>query len=92
MAAIATTSSPTSLFDSPNENVINKNVTCLMARGSEVSSSIYSFPKITMNTNMNDEVSLRMKEVVALDCFLTNLQGEHKIHFDALMSQLSHSE
>jgi hypothetical protein len=23
---------------------------------------------------------------------LTNLQGEHKIHFDALMSQLSHSE
>ena len=44
VAAISATSTSTSLFDSPNENIINKNATCLMARSSEVTSSNSSFP------------------------------------------------
>src|SRR5215216_3235660 len=45
VAALATTSTPTfSLFGSPNENTPNNNVTCFMARGTEVSSSSHSSP------------------------------------------------
>ena len=37
---------------------------------------------------MNDISSLKAKEeVVALDYYMSNLQGEHKKHFGALMSQ-----
>ena len=37
---------------------------------------------------MNDLTSLRAKEeVVALDYYMSILQGEHKKHFGALMSQ-----
>ena len=81
VVAIATTSTPSSLFDSPNENAINNNATCLMARGSEVSTSNSSFPKTNINLDMDDHASLKMKEVIALDNFFTNLHGEHKTPF-----------
>ena len=91
VAAIATTSTSTSLFDSPNENIINKNATCLMARSSEVTSSNSSFPKAMID--MDDPASLKVKEeIIALDYFFTNLQGEYKIHFEALMDQLAQNE
>ena len=89
VAAIATTLSTTSsLFDSPNENQ-PKNINCLMARASEVSSSI---PPITEPNYdmMNDATSLKIKEeLVAFDSFMTNLQGDYKKHFGALMDQLA---
>src|SRR4051812_48338400 len=91
VAAIATTSTSTSLFDSPNENIINKNATCLMARSSEVTSSNSSFPKAMID--MDDPTSLKVKEeIISLDYFYTNLQGEHKVRFEALMDQLAQNE
>ena len=89
VAAIATTSTSTpSLFESPNENLPNKIIHCLMARGSEVSSYFSSVSK-TKN-EMHDLASLKAKEeVVALDYYLSNLQGEDKKHFGALASQLN---
>ena len=54
VAALATTSTPSfSLFDSPNENMSNKNVTCLMARGTEVLSSSHSTSLV--NDDFDDE-------------------------------------
>src|SRR3954463_1732699 len=32
------------------------------------------------------------EEIIALDYFFTNLQGEHKIRFEALMDQLAQNE
>ena len=62
VAAIATTSTSTSsLFDYPNENLLNKNVNCFMARASEVSPSI-SPSSIPMNNDMDDATSLKIKE------------------------------
>jgi hypothetical protein len=89
MAAIATTStSSTSLFESPNENLPNKNVKCLMAKSSEVPSSSFSTPK-ARNDNMSDATSLKVKEeLVAFDTYLTNLQGDHKKYVSACMSKL----
>ena len=92
VAAIATTSIP-SLFESPNENITNKTKThhCLMARASEVSPSLSSTSK-TMNSmhDVNDIASLKVKEeVVALNDYLTNLQGVGKVHFNNLARQLS---
>ena len=60
-----------------------------MARASEVSSSI---PPITEPNYdmMNDATSLKIKEErVAFDLFMTNLQGDYKKHFGALMDQLA---
>ena len=70
VASIATTSTPpSSLFDSPNENLPNKNINCFMARASEVSSST-TFISKTKNAKMDDLASLKAKEeVVALDFF-----------------------
>ena len=42
---------------------------------------------------MNDATSLRVKEeIVALDHFMANLQGETKKHFEALMSQYGEAQ
>jgi hypothetical protein len=49
-----------------------------MARASEVSSSTSSLPKST-NASMNYLASLRVKEeIVALDNYMTDVQGEQK--------------
>ena len=90
VAAIATTSASTSsLFNSPNENLLNKKVNCFMARATEVSPPIPSIPK-SMNDDMDDATSLKIKEeIVALDYFLSNLQGDTKKHVEALMRQLA---
>src|SRR3954469_9200763 len=65
--------------------------TCLLARSSEVTSSNTSFPKAMID--IDDPTSLKVKEeIIALDYFITNLQGEHKIHFVALMDQLAQNE
>ena len=61
VVAIATTSTSTSsLFDSPNENLVNKNAHCFMARASEVSPSIPS-SSISMNDANDDATSLKIK-------------------------------
>src|SRR4051812_9656091 len=81
VAALATTSTPTfSPFDSPNENSPTKNVTCLMARETEVSSSSRSSP--LDNDELDDEMSLDVKkELIAFDEFMNNLDGDAKLHF-----------
>ena len=54
-----------------------------MAKTIEVSSTPTPTPK-----NMNDAISLKIKEeIVALDYFMANLQGENKKNFEDLMSQ-----
>ena len=81
--AIASSSTP-SLFESPNENVSTSSARCLMAKANEVSSS--STP-IAMS-NVDDSTSLEVKEeLVALDHFISNMQGETKKHVETLMSQ-----
>ena len=65
----------TSLFDSPNENLsINVNK-CFVAKTSEVTTP--SKPTSKNNDLVGDFESLKMKqEIVALDEFISNLQGE----------------
>ena len=91
VAAIATTSTPsTSLFDAPNENTVNVEHKCLMAKGSEVNSSSKPITHISL---MDDEESLKVKlELVGLDEFVSNLQGETKERFMALMSELEEAQ
>ena len=90
VAAIATTSTPsTPLFDAPNENIII-NHKCLMAKATEVTSSSKLFSNISL---MNDAKSLEVKcELVSLDVFMSNLQGDAKEHFEALLSQLGEAK
>ena len=85
MAGIAIASSPTpSLFESPNENVSTSSARCLMAKADEVSSSL---TPIAMS-NIDDPTSLEVKkELVALDHFIANMQGETKKHVETLMGQ-----
>jgi hypothetical protein len=94
VATIVTTSIPsTSLFESPNENLSNnKDAKCFMAKTSEVSPSSKSILK-SKNAMMDDLKSLKVKEeVVALDVFISNLQGEAKKHFESLMGQLGKAQ
>ena len=80
--AIASSTSP-SLFESTNENLPIQSAKCLMAKGTEVSSP---FSSKAIN-ELDDLMSLRVKkENVALHRFMSNLQGETKIRFEALMS------
>jgi hypothetical protein len=89
VAAIATTFIPSSsLLESPNENLPNNHIAkCLMAKTSEVSPSQ---PKSKSKHSMSvDLESLKIKEeVVGLDMFVTNMQGETRMHFESLMRQL----
>jgi hypothetical protein len=89
VAAIATTSTPsTSLFESPNEDSPIKNVKCLMAKASEVSSTPSSSISKTNDASRNDLASLRVKEeIVAFDEYVSSVQGVHRLHFESLMSQ-----
>lgn len=75
------------LFDSPNENPINNKHKCLMAKATMVTPS---YKKTTPSPTMiNDETSLKIKcEVVSLDTFLTNIDGDTKVHVEALLLQL----
>ena len=94
VAAIATTSTPSSsLFESPNENLSNnKEAKCFMAKTSEVSPSSKSIPK-SKNNMMDNLESLKIKqEIVALDVFISNLQGEAKMHFETLLRQLGEAQ
>ncbi|KAK1615899.1 hypothetical protein QYE76_021416 [Lolium multiflorum] len=88
VAAIAISTPSVSLFDSPNENHVN-NSHCLMAK---VSSEVEPPSKPTPSSNaiyIDDATSLTIKrEIVGLDAFLTNMQGDTKTHFEALMAQL----
>jgi hypothetical protein len=88
VATIATTSTPpTSLFESPNEDSPINNVKCLMAKDSEVSPTPSSISK-TNDTSLNDLASLRLKEeIMAFDEYVSSVQGVHKLHFESLMSQ-----
>ncbi|KAK1606922.1 hypothetical protein QYE76_030595 [Lolium multiflorum] len=89
VAAIAISTPSISLFDSPKENLITKNSRCLMAK---VSSEVESPSKLTSSSNVisiDDATSLTIKrEIVGLDAFLTNMQGDTKTHVEALMAQL----
>ncbi|KAK1648368.1 hypothetical protein QYE76_066173 [Lolium multiflorum] len=89
VAAIAISTPSVSLFDSPNENRVANNSHCLMAK---VSSEVESPSKPTPSSNaisIDDATSLTIKhEIVGLDAFLTNMQGDTKTHFEALMAQL----
>ena len=93
VAAIATTSTPsTSLFESPNENLPNNKARCFMAKATEVSSPSKSMPNPS-KPMMSDLGSLKAKEeVVALEDFISNLQGESKRHFETLMGQLGQAQ
>ena len=89
--AMASSSSPsTSLFDSPNENVTNQDYKCLMAKATEVTPSS---KLITHLPNVDDDDSLEIKrELVDLDTFVTNLQGEAKERFKALMDECKEAQ
>ena len=88
VAAIAVASTPstssTSLFDSPNENIIKP--TCLMAKASLVNSS----PSCSTPSNSSyDASSLKAKqEIVELSEFLKKMEGSTKVHVEAFMNQL----
>ena len=88
MAAIAIaspSSTSTSLFDSPNENATSHDYKCLMAKATEVTPS----SKLTTHLPIvDDDDSLEIKcELVDLDTFVANLQGEAKERFKALMDE-----
>ncbi|KAK1619426.1 hypothetical protein QYE76_024943 [Lolium multiflorum] len=89
VAAITISTPSISLFDSPNENLIANNYRWLMAK---VSSEVESPSKPTSSSNaisIDDATSLTIKrEIVGLDAFLTNMQGDTKTHVEALMAQL----
>ncbi|KAK1664531.1 hypothetical protein QYE76_052690 [Lolium multiflorum] len=89
VAAIAISTPSVSLFDSPNENHVTNNSHCLMEK---VSSEVESSSKLTSPSNaisIDDATSLTIKrEIVGLDAFLTNMQGDTKIHVGALLAQL----
>ncbi|KAK1608662.1 hypothetical protein QYE76_032335 [Lolium multiflorum] len=89
VAAIAITTPSISLFDSPNENLVTNNARCLMAK---VSTEVKSPSKTSSSTNalcIDDATSLTVKrEIMGLDSFLTNMQGDTKTHVGALLSQL----
>ncbi|KAK1682668.1 hypothetical protein QYE76_043516 [Lolium multiflorum] len=89
VAAIAISTPSISLFDSPNENPVTNNSRCLMEK---VSSEVESSSKLTSPSNaisIDDATSLTIKrEIVGLDAFLTNMQGDTKIHVGALLAQL----
>jgi hypothetical protein len=60
-----------------------------MASTTDVSSSSKSISK----SKLDDPKSLKIKEeVVALEDFLSNMQGPTKMHFEALMGQLGQSQ
>ena len=86
--AITKTTSPTSLFHAPNDNLHTVKDVCLMAKASEVSP--ITKPKCTPTIDLD---SLKVKiEVVSLDEFLTNMQGETKRHVESLMAQLGEAQ
>jgi hypothetical protein len=92
VVAIADTSYPSiSLVKSPNENLSNNNVKCLMAKASEVSSSTTSISK-TKNAKMNDFSCHKARKIVVLDVLMTNLQGKNKKHLGALMNQFGDAQ
>ncbi|KAK1667829.1 hypothetical protein QYE76_055988 [Lolium multiflorum] len=89
VAAIAITTPSISLFNSPNENLATNNARCLMAKAS----SEVKFPSkpspLTNALYIDDATSLTVKrEIMGLDAFLTNMQGDTKTHVGALLSQL----
>ncbi|KAK1643686.1 hypothetical protein QYE76_061491 [Lolium multiflorum] len=89
VAAIAITTPSISIFDSPNENLVTYNARCLMVK---VSTEVKSPSKPSSSTNalyIDDATSLTVKrEIMGLDSFLTNMQGDTKTHVGALLSQL----
>src|SRR6266567_1082871 len=90
VAAIATTTPTPSLFDAPNENIVTNKHKCLMARAAEVSPKPQPH---SISPMVCDENSLDVKlELVALDEFLTNMKGDTRKHFEAIMSQLGEAQ
>jgi hypothetical protein len=91
VAAIVTTStSAISLFGTTNENLSTTKHKCFMAKASEVSPKPITKP---FAPTSHDAYILKVKlEVVALDEFMTNMQGDSKKHFEALMSQLGEAQ
>jgi hypothetical protein len=85
VAAIAIASpSSSSLFESPNENSSTRNAKCFMAKLSEVSPSLSTK---TPNVN-NDNASLsEVDDSTPLTCFMANLKGETKMHFEGLLEK-----
>ena len=90
IAITSTSSTAPSLFDSPNENVTNHDSKCLMAKATEVTPSS-KLP--THLPNVDDDDSLEIKrELVDLDTFVTNLQGEARERFKALMDECKEAQ
>jgi hypothetical protein len=91
VAIIATTSTPSiSLFGATNENLSTAKHKCLMVKATEVSPKPITKP-FTPTSHDANILKVNM-EVVALDEFLTNMHGDTKKHFEALMSQLREAQ
>ena len=86
------TTPSTSLFASPNENKAPKTI-CLMARASTVTSSSPKSPLSPTSTLSEDMDSLEVKkEIIAFDEFLSNMEGDTRVHVESLMGQLGEAQ
>jgi hypothetical protein len=80
----------TSLFKSPNEDLSFNLNKCLMAKTSEVTTS--SKPSSKTIVSECDLESLKIKrEIIGLDEFISNLQGEPKKHVQVILDRLAHA-
>jgi hypothetical protein len=80
----------TSLFKSPNEDISFNLNKCLMAKTSEVTTS--SKPNSKTIVSECDVESLKIKrEIISLDEFISNLQGEPKKHVQVILDRLAHA-
>jgi hypothetical protein len=88
---IAITYTPAiSLFGASNENISTIKHKCPMVKATEVLPKPITRP---FSPAPNDVNSLKVKiEAVALDEFLTEMQGDTKKHVEALMSQLGEAQ
>ena len=86
MAVATTTTHHPSLFESPNDKTPIKKASCFMAKSSEVSSPK---PSNTNSRNMHDDDDDSSNpEIIAFDKFMSNLEGDSKKYYGALMAQL----
>ena len=63
-----------------------------MAKVTEVSPPSKPTPTSTTSNTIDVESLTVKREVVSLDVFLTNMQGETKKHVEALMAQLGEAQ
>ena len=80
----------TYLFESPNGNLSFNLNKCLMAKTSEVTTS--SKPTCKTIVLECDVESLKIKrEIISLDEFISNFEGEPKKHVQVMLDRLAHA-